>query len=454
MALNKVQYQPGLQPVERHDLAVQQTAAADRNTMDQKLVPLAEASTDTVPPAQRLKYWESHNTSELIGLRCSSFASSGLRARERNFDLCSLRLADIVGNEHVIERTVPLLRRHPKDSIFACALLRGEAFFYQAGRCVPVREGDLIIYTTTLPYLYGFTRDMRQVQVDIDAGRLLGDGPLKRPSTPIKIDGGVRTGRRLSDMLQQTITDFMEQPVAENAPAVAGRIQTLLQALMGLGGNASQRNESAAVRLFRAEAFVAEHLCDPHLDADDVARHLAVSVRHLDRIFEVHGCTVTQWIWRQRLAQAKARLADPTLRALTVTEIALQCGFCTPSHFASTFKAQNGITPTDYRSESLKVNFESCPVLSTPARGPIGAPRAIPRSMVAADETPDGLRCLTPAERSVVRLVAEGLSYKEIARKLERSFSTVDHQLRSIRAKLGAASTARLNVLLGRMMNA
>jgi DNA-binding NarL/FixJ family response regulator len=74
--------------------------------------------------------------------------------------------------------------------------------------------------------------------------------------------------------------------------------------------------------------------------------------------------------------------------------------------------------------------------------------------MVAADETPDGLRCLTPAERSVVRLVAEGLSYKEIARKLERSFSTVDHQLRSIRAKLGAASTARLNVLLGRMMNA
>jgi AraC-like DNA-binding protein/DNA-binding CsgD family transcriptional regulator len=255
-------------------------------------------------------------------------------------------------------------------------------------------------------------------------------------------------------MLQQTITDFMEQPVAENAPAVAGRIQTLLQALMGLGGNASQRNESAAVRLFRAEAFVAEHLCDPNLDADDVARHLAVSVRHLNRIFEVHGCTVTQWIWRQRLAQAKARLADPTLRALTVTEIALRCGFCTPSHFASTFKAQNGITPTDYRSESLKVNFESRPVLSTPVRGPIGAPRAIPRSMVAADETPDGLRCLTPAERSVVRLVAEGLSYKEIARKLERSFSTVDHQLRSIRAKLGAASTARLNVLLGRMMNA
>ena len=48
----------------------------------------------------------------------------------------------------------------------------------------------------------------------------------------------------------------------------------------------------------------------------------------------------------------------------------------------------------------------------------------------------------------VARLVATGLSYKEVARRLDRSFSTVDHQLRSIRDKLGARSTARLVHLL------
>lgn len=51
---------------------------------------------------------------------------------------------------------------------------------------------------------------------------------------------------------------------------------------------------------------------------------------------------------------------------------------------------------------------------------------------------------LTPAELKVARLAAQGLSYKEIARQLGRSLSTVDHQLRSVRAKLGARSTARL----------
>lgn len=57
-------------------------------------------------------------------------------------------------------------------------------------------------------------------------------------------------------------------------------------------------------------------------------------------------------------------------------------------------------------------------------------------------------RDLTPAELKVARLVATGLTYKEIARQLDRSLSTVDHQLRSIRDKLGMRSTARLVHLL------
>jgi DNA-binding CsgD family transcriptional regulator len=60
------------------------------------------------------------------------------------------------------------------------------------------------------------------------------------------------------------------------------------------------------------------------------------------------------------------------------------------------------------------------------------------------------LDVLTPSEADVARLVAKGLSYKEIARIRGRSFSTIDHQLRSIREKTGAASTAALIHLLTR----
>lgn len=58
------------------------------------------------------------------------------------------------------------------------------------------------------------------------------------------------------------------------------------------------------------------------------------------------------------------------------------------------------------------------------------------------------LDALTSAEVEVARLVAQGLSYKEIANIRGRSLSTIDHQLRSIRSKMGVSSTSNLIRLL------
>lgn len=51
---------------------------------------------------------------------------------------------------------------------------------------------------------------------------------------------------------------------------------------------------------------------------------------------------------------------------------------------------------------------------------------------------------LSPAEHRVAALIAQGMSYKEVASQLNRSVSTIDHQLRSIRGKLGLRSTSQL----------
>lgn len=68
-----------------------------------------------------------------------------------------------------------------------------------------------------------------------------------------------------------------------------------------------------------------------------------------------------------------------------------------------------------------------------------------------ADESPiNSESCLTPSEIEVAGLVAQGMSYKEIARTRGRSLSTIDHQLRSIREKLGVPSTSALVSLLAR----
>ncbi|MEM9999258.1 MAG: helix-turn-helix domain-containing protein [Pseudomonadota bacterium] len=58
---------------------------------------------------------------------------------------------------------------------------------------------------------------------------------------------------------------------------------------------------------------------------------------------------------------------------------------------------------------------------------------------------------LTASELEVAHLVAQGMSYKEIARIRGRSFSTIDHQLRSIRQKTGVQSTSALVSLLAKL---
>lgn len=75
------------------------------------------------------------------------------------------------------------------------------------------------------------------------------------------------------------------------------------------------------------------------------------------------------------------------------------------------------------------------------------------RASATAEKFPHGVSVatLTGAEIEIARLVARGLSYKEIARIRGRSFSTIDHQLRSIRQKIGVASTSTLVSLLAKI---
>jgi DNA-binding CsgD family transcriptional regulator len=58
----------------------------------------------------------------------------------------------------------------------------------------------------------------------------------------------------------------------------------------------------------------------------------------------------------------------------------------------------------------------------------------------------------TRGELDVARLAVTGMSYKEIAARLNRSFSTVDHRLRAIREKTGARSTARMISVLSDLL--
>lgn len=98
----------------------------------------------------------------------------------------------------------------------------------------------------------------------------------------------------------------------------------------------------------QAQDYIAANLCDPDLSAERVAVAVGVSESHLYRIFRSAGVSVGDYMRSRRLSASKQALRQPG-RNMTITEIALHFGFYDASHFSRTFRAEFGLTPSDFR---------------------------------------------------------------------------------------------------------
>ncbi len=110
------------------------------------------------------------------------------------------------------------------------------------------------------------------------------------------------------------------------------------------------RGENAAIRA--ARAWMREHYAD-EIGLADAAKAVGLSVTHFSRVFsrEVGEGFVTH-LQRIRIENAKRHLLcteDP------VTQIALRCGFNSPTHFDRVFRAIEGTTPSQFRLRACGV---------------------------------------------------------------------------------------------------
>jgi AraC-like DNA-binding protein len=98
--------------------------------------------------------------------------------------------------------------------------------------------------------------------------------------------------------------------------------------------------------LKRVMAVIESHIAMPP-SLDELAGVIGVSRRHFSRAFKQStGKTLYGYIAEYRLKRAIDLLRDAKLSA---TEIAIECGFSSSSHFAYVFKKSVGVRPIEYR---------------------------------------------------------------------------------------------------------
>jgi AraC-like DNA-binding protein len=113
-----------------------------------------------------------------------------------------------------------------------------------------------------------------------------------------------------------------------------------------LGGDGSE-----GVLLDMMRMHVREHLADPNLRVEELARRHHVSVRQAYSLFERIGTTPGAYLRKQRLIAAQAMLSDPRHGWLRVSDIAAAVGFLDIRTFERAFRRQYGMTPASWRRE-------------------------------------------------------------------------------------------------------
>jgi AraC-like DNA-binding protein len=308
----------------------------------------SSVSTASLPVSERLEYWEHYNTSVLVGLTCKTFEERGLLARETNLDMDRYRVADIAGNAHVIERSAQHVRSHPKSSAFVSLLISGEGHFHQGQQWLQLAAGDLVVYDTDRPYLFGFGPDMRQLLVDVPIHLLQGDGETIDLTTPILVRGdGMDAPAAAARKLRRALNVLVESPdpstSSQGTDAVLDAVSGLL---LGRGPAGSSRVVAAA------KAFIEARLDDSTLDVEAVAASVGVSARHLGRLFAGQQGSVGRYILEQRLRRASLELRDHSMACYRISDIAYRWGFASQAHFATAFKKRYGCSPSDFRAEA------------------------------------------------------------------------------------------------------
>lgn len=110
-----------------------------------------------------------------------------------------------------------------------------------------------------------------------------------------------------------------------------------------------KRNKISGIQKERLKAMLLwteEHLSET-ITVPELAKAANICTRECQRIFAQYlHCSPTEYIMEQRIYKAAELLPDTEL---SITEIALCCGFSSPSYFSQRFRKCTGRTPKEYR---------------------------------------------------------------------------------------------------------
>lgn len=300
-------------------------------------------------PRDRPACWGQINQEFFGALDVESLGTGSLDAEMLAYALGPLGVYLIEAPAHRVMRN-HTRQELPIDAVYKLVLqIEGTADIEQDHQRFRLGPGDWSLYDPRVPYAITNHHRARLLAVTLPRGLFSG---LRMPSlhtcqaaTPALQGLYAVLGSFLKSMAEQlhTLPQGAGQSVSDTVTGL------LTSTLVQHRDEQSDAQPLPAVMKARVKQFVHAHLGDPHLTLDLIAEHLRCSKRYLHRVFEDEPHTLDRFIWLTRLESCHAALQQDGPRQRSISEIAFSRGFNSGAHFCRLFKAQYGVSPSEFQ---------------------------------------------------------------------------------------------------------
>nr|WP_169729330.1 helix-turn-helix domain-containing protein [Solimonas soli] len=277
-------------------------------------------------------------------------SSSEFSAEVSAFRLGNGMLTTISAGSCEVIRTKRLAERSEEGFIKVMWQMAGQMHLEQDQRQVLVLPGQATVCDTARPYRIQLSDKAHFAVLMLPYVALPGWETISQRlcGSQLAETGAMRAA--LGALL--ALTGVPQTFVADAGATVSQAIQLMLTSSMHRSAMAAGGSGSLHPRLNKAQQHILEHIGDPNLDADGLAEALCMSRRSLYMLFKEYKLTPGKMIHDIRLQRCMDTLSDPAQKNRKITDIAFDHGFGDYATFSRLFKAQYGVTPSEYRMKS------------------------------------------------------------------------------------------------------
>jgi AraC-like DNA-binding protein len=313
--------------------------------------------TKMLAPQDRGELWG--QACEQIFFPLAVAASGGDLASSRieRHPLGPVKLYRLASDHGRVQRTAAGIRAHDPETLLVATAVRGTCLIEQAGRQSAFSPGDVSSWDSSRPFRVTHFDPFDLLLLTMPATLLGARADAIRRQTAGCVPCGSPLGSVIGLFIQRIWQTLSTEGPSANQTDLADAVIALVRAVHTADpvSTSSVQKLSAASLMTNVKAYIDEHLGDPALGLESVARAHYVSTRYVQKLFAADGIPVSEWIRYRRLEACRRDLGDPARARDTIAEIAGRWALTNPAHFSRIFREAYGCTPSEFREQGKPV---------------------------------------------------------------------------------------------------